>query len=148
MTDMAQLVADLQRDEGWRPFLYDDASGTPIKAGVIVRGHPTIGFGFALDIAPLTQAECLPILTGRATSAAQTLLHAAPWIADLSEPRQRALSNMAYNLGVTGLLKFDTFLGLMQQGKFDQAANDLEGTPWYQETGERALRIVALIRTG
>ncbi len=148
MTNVPDLVSDLQRDEGWRGFLYDDANGAPIRPGTAVHGHPTIAWGFALDVAPLTQNEALPILTGRALSVVNGLRSAASWIAGLSEPRQRALSNMAYQLGVTGLLKFNTFMSLMEHGQFDQAADDLETTAWYGQSGDRAKRIQMLIRNG
>jgi lysozyme len=148
VTDIALLVSDLKRDEAWRGFLYDDATGAPIKPGIFVRGHPTAGYGFALDVAPLTVDEAVPILTGRAIAAAHALASALPWMVTLSEPRQRALSNMAYNLGVSGLLKFTQFLAFMQAEQFNLAADDLEQTPWYKEVGARGVRIVATIRTG
>lgn len=148
MTNIMLLVSDLEQDEGFRPFLYDDANDTSIRPGVTVRGHPTIAYGFALDVAPLTQAESLPILTSRATAVANALASGLPWMATLSEPRQRALCNMSYNLGVAGLLKFTQFLGFMQSGQFDQAADDLEATPWFRQIGQRGIRIVATIRTG
>jgi len=146
MTNIALLVSDLQRDEGWRGYLYDDATGGKIGPGVLVRGHPTAAWGFALDVAPLTQAEALPILTSRATAFASNLLSAFPWMVSLSEPRQRALCNMAYNMGVAGLGKFTQFLGFMRAGEFDKAADDLEDTPWFKQVGQRAVRIVAIIR--
>lgn len=146
--DMALLLQDLERDEGFRAFLYDDANDTPIRPGVTVKGHPTAGIGFALDVSPLTLQECLPILAGRASAAMNGLLSASSWVADLSEPRQRALYNMAYQLGVTGLLKFNTFMSLMQQGQFDEAADDLVTTKWYTQSGNRAKRIQTLIRSG
>lgn len=148
LTDISLLVSDLQQDEGFRANLYDDATGAPIHPGSIIKGHPTAGFGFALDVAPLTRAESLPILTSRATAAMNGLIAAAPWVANLAPARQRALGNMAYNLGVTGLLKFILFLSLMQAGKFDQAADDLETTPWFTQVGARGVRIVAMIRAG
>lgn len=148
MTTISLLVSDLQRDEGWRGYLYDDATGKKIVPGAMVQGHPTCGWGFALDVAPLTQAEAAPILAARALAVVSGLLAAIPWMASLSEPRQRAMNNMAYNLGVAGLLKFDTFLSLMEQGKFDEAADDLEGTAWYSQVGDRSKRIGSIIRSG
>lgn len=145
---MTPLVSDLQRDEGWRASIYDDANGQPIKPGVTVHGHPTIAWGFALDVAPLTQTEALPILTSRAAAAMNGLISAASWVASLSEPRQRALGNMAYNLGITGLMKFDNFMGLMQRGDFEEAADDLATTAWYGQVGGRAKRIQTLIKNG
>lgn len=148
MTNIQLLVSDLQRDEGWRGYLYDDATGNKIVPGIRVQGHPTIAWGFALDVAPLTQAEALPILTSRAMSATAALLTALPWIATLCESRQRALSNMGYNLGVHGEEQFVQFLAFMKQSKFDEAADDLEKTAWYSQVGDRSKRIVEAIRTG
>lgn len=148
MTDIPTLVANLQADEGWRGFLYDDATGYLIKPGSTVKGHPTIGWGFAMDVAPFTQAELLPILTSRAKAADSELHLAASWVPAMTEPRQRALSNMAYQLGVTGLLKFNTFMSMMQQARYEEAADDLATTAWYSQSGDRAKRIQELIRNG
>lgn len=148
MTDLMLLVSDLQRDEGWRSYLYDDATGGKIGPGSFVRGNPTIGYGFALNVAPFTTEEALSILRGRASAVVAALVAALPWMDILSEPRQRALGNMAYNMGAAGLQKFDTFLGLMKQGQFGEAADDLEKTAWYSQVGDRAKRIVEIIRTG
>lgn len=148
MTDITLLVSDLQSDEGWRGYLYDDATGNKIVPGIRVQGHPTIAWGFALDVAPLTQAEALPILTSRAKTVANGLLSAFPWMASLSEPRQRAIANMAYNLGLHGEEQFVQFLGFMKAGQFDAAADDLEKTLWYKQVGDRGVRIVATIRSG
>ena len=148
MTDLAQLVSDLQTDEGWVGYLYDDANGEKIGPGTTVKGNPTAAWGFALNVAPLTQQEALPILNSRTAAVVSNLISALPWIAALSEPRQRALCNCAYNLGVAGLETFTTFLGMVQSGDFEGAADDLLQTKWASQVGERAQRIAALIRNG
>lgn len=140
------LTSDLQRDEGWRAAAYDDATGAPIRPGYTVKGHVTVGYGFALDVAPMTQVEAMPILRGRAQDAYDTMVKAEPWIADLPEPCQRAIGNMSYNLGPTKLLGFGTFLGYMRQGQFAAAADSLVSTKWYGQVGNRAARICALIK--
>lgn len=153
MTDIALLVQNLQDDEGFKliggkPCLYDDKTGKPIVPGYMLVGHPTAGYGFALDVSPLTQAESLPILTSRATAIDAKLQADLPWIKSLDEPRQRALSDMAYNLGDHGLETFTAFLGLVQMGKWDAAADDLEATAWYSQVGSRGVRLAGVIRNG
>jgi len=142
------LVSDLQRDEGWSGYLYDDATGLRIVPGSVVKGHPTAGWGFALDVSPLTMSEAEPILSRRAEAAWNYFLAGAPWASSLSEARQRALANMAYQIGAAGLLKFTNFLSLLESGKFNDAAADLETTLWFKQSGDRAKRIQALIRNG
>ncbi len=144
--DLDKLISDLQRDEGWRAYLYDDANGNPVKPGITVRGHPTIGYGFALDVSPLTMSEALPILESRAAQKWLEVQAMISWVPVLPENIQRALTNMAYNMGTTKLLTFTTFLGLLQQGKYEEAADDIAGTAWFKQVGERALRIQELIK--
>lgn len=140
------LVADLQRDEGWRGVLYDDKTGKPIRPGSIVEGHPTIGYGFALDVAPLTQDEGDFILRRRAQQRIADVQNYLPWSSSAPESVQRALTNMAYNLGIHGLLGFAAFLTLLAQGKYAEAANDLKTTLWAAQVRDRAIRIEGLIR--
>lgn len=151
MTDINLLVRDLQPEEGFKlirgkPCLYDDANGHPVVPGYTLVGHPTGGYGFALDVSPLTQAESLIILTSRASAFDAQLQKDDPWIKELDEPRQRALADMAYNRGVHGLEEFTTFLALVKARAWDDAADDLMKTPWYSEVGIRGVRIVAVIR--
>ena len=145
--DLDRLISDLQRDEGWRERLYDDANGQPVVPGYRLVGHPTIAFGFALDVSPFTFAEAMPILEGRSQKAWDECQIAFPWIKAEPEPVQRALANMCYNMGLKTLQQFTTFLGLLEHGEYESAAKDLEGTLWYRQVGARALRIQALIRS-
>lgn len=142
------LIAQLKPEEGYRGFVYDDKTGLPIKPGTLVEGHPTVGYGLALDVDPLTEEEAAMLLGARADRAVAAVRQQLPWLSALSDARQRAIYDMAYNLGVTGLLKFWTFLSFMRQGNFGAAAIDLEATPWYKQVGTRGVRIVGMIRTG
>lgn len=143
--NIALLLEALKIDEGWRPHLYDDATAKDIVPGSHVIGHPTAGYGFALDVSPLTLDEGEYILRGRAAQKYSELLARAPWVADMPEPVQRALGNLVYNLGVSGLLTFSVFLELLQQRKFAEAAEDLFMTKYAKQVGGRATRIAALI---
>lgn len=140
------LISDLQRDEGWKPYLYDDANGKIVVPGYTLIGHPTICWGFALDVSPFTMGEAMPILESRASQKWEEIKANLPWSVVLPENIQRALCNMAYNMGTAGLMKFNTFLSLLEARKYNEAADDLESTAWYRQTGERGPRIQALIK--
>lgn len=143
-----QLVADLEVDESFRPFLYDDANGKALLRGSTIVGNPTIGIGWSVSTRPLAHDQARIVCGWHVDDAWGTLVHAVPWVQGLSEVRQRALANMAFQIGVTGLLKFDTFIGLMQAGHFDEAAADLATTLWFKQSGNRGPRIQALIKGG
>lgn len=140
--NLDQLSTDLQTDEGFRGYPYDDKNDQQLKAGYTIQGTPTFGFGFTF----LTTQEAAVILKMRVASVASELLARLTWVASLSEPKQRALANMAYDLGIGGLITFTTFLDLVKSGQFDAAANDLLTTEWAKEVSDRAVRIAAVIR--
>lgn len=147
MLDRTQLLADLTRDEGFRPYVYDDATGAEVLAGKTLRGHATLAVGWCPETNPCSEELGQMILGYLADDKIATLTKAAPWIEMLPEPQLRAVCNMAYQMGVTGLLKFTTFMGLMQQHRFDEAADDLATTIWFKQATQRAQRIQTLIRS-
>ena len=138
------LLRDLERDESLRLIAYPD----PISGGV----PWTIGYGHTgREVYPgliWTSAQCQAALAADIAAAKNGLYTSIPWYLDLEDVRQDCLVNMAFNLGVHGLLNFTTFLSLMKAGKYAEAALDLRGTPWFKEVGDRAKRIVAQITTG
>lgn len=142
--DIDRLTAILVEEEGWRSDIYDDATGRSLSKGSVVQGVPTVGAGLT---GPFTRDELMPITRSRALAAWGTLQKAIPWASHLTDARQVAVTDLAYNLGVTKLLMFHTFLSMMQAGQYDLAAEDLEQTAWARQVGKnRVARICALIR--
>jgi lysozyme len=146
--DRDQLLADLERDEGFRGFVYDDATGQPIASGVMVRGNPTIGYGWNLAGNSLTIPHAKIILGWHVDDVTESVDASYPWVQGLSDARQRAVMNMVFNLGMNTFSSFRQFLGLLKSGDYAGAADDLEKTVWYGQVGDRAKRIVAMIRNG
>jgi len=121
----AALARLIERDEGFRAKVYDDATGLPIGPGSHVVGHPTVGWGRALDIAPLTLSEALVLRENSEAAAigdARFLVGDAAW-SGLGVTRQAALANMAYQLGRAGLGAFRALIEAVRAGDW-QAAHD------------------------
>lgn len=131
------LVDMLRRDEGYVRLPERDT-----------RGNLFIGYGFDIQTVGLSEIESYLVLTYRASETKTTLIKTLPWTGSLDAPRQDALANMAYNLGIAELCKFTTFLALCAQGKWELAADDLASTAWYDEVGARAHRLSVQLRTG
>lgn len=146
--DTALLLADLTNQEGYRPVLYDDKTGKKITAGSLVQGNPTIAIGWNVAGRPCPQELAQTICRYFIAQTWAELIKAAPWVANLPEPQQRAIANMAFNMGVPVLMTFNTFLSLMQLGNFAQAAEDIATTLWYRQVGTRGPKIQALITQG
>ena len=66
----------------------------------------------------------------------------------LDDERKYALTDMAFNMGVDGLLKFKKMLNYMKNQHFKRAADECLNSQYASQVGKRALRIAETIRTG
>ena len=133
--DKDLLISQLKIDEGWNDTLYKDEFG-----------NLTFCYGWDITSNPPSQALGVIILSFQADEKYNELLTALPWVQSQPDSIQRALTNMAFNLGVAGLLKFTTFLAMVKANNYSGAAADLEATAWFKQVGDRATRIVSLIK--
>lgn len=145
---MDELTRDLEADEGVRLFVYDDATGQPIVPGTLVKGHPTIGIGRALDVHGITLEEAMGFLQSDLQADGDALGTALPWMRTLDPARGEVLLEMAFNMGVKGLLAFKNTLADVQAGNYDKAADEMLASLWAKQVGARAQRLATQMRTG
>lgn len=134
-----QLIADLKRDEGLRLKAYRDTVGVW-----------TIGYGHA-HVAPgtvWTQAQAEAALIEDIRKHNDELAAALPWVSGLDPVRRRVLQNMAFNLGVRGLLGFKNTLGMVKDGDYEGAARGMLNSLWAKQVKGRAVRLAEQMRTG
>lgn len=137
------LVGDLQLEEGLRQAAYPDprSGGAPFTIGYGHTGREVhLGLVWTLD-------QCAAALAADINATARGLDSALPWWRTLSDLRQDCLLDMAFNMGVQGLLGFTTYLGLVKGGSYAGAADDDLHTEWAKEVGHRADRIAEQMRT-
>lgn len=66
----------------------------------------------------------------------------------LDANRQMAMTNFAFQLGVTGVAGFTNSLKLLKEKKWDEAAVNLKKSRWFSQTPNRANRVIEVFRTG
>jgi lysozyme len=143
--NLGTLLDDIERDEGYRQFVYDDATGQPID--IACKGNPTIGHGLNLRVG-FSKEESLQIVAMRLRKIDQHLVQALPWYVSLTGRRRNALCGMAYNMGVTKLLTFRDMCAALNAGDFDTAAAECLDSVWATQVGDRAKRIAQAIKEG
>lgn len=134
-----ELIAALKQDEGLRLTAYKDTVGVF-----------TIGYGHA-HVAPgtvWTQAQAEAALIEDVKEHNAKLLKALPWVANLDPVRRRVLQNMAFNLGVDGLLGFKNTLEAVRTGRYNQAASGMLNSLWAKQVKGRAVRLAQEMLTG
>ena len=131
------MIEELKRDEGVVLKPYKDS------VGIL-----TIGVGRNLEAHGISMYEAEVLLSNDIENHWKALLKELPWIADLSENRQRAMLNMAFNLGISGLLGFKNSLAALKAGEYAKAADMFLDSHWATQVHDRAKRVAQLIREG
>ena len=133
--------------ESLRIFVYDDATGEPIKPGSVVKGHPTIGYGRALDVDGITEDEAIYLETN-SQHEIEYVLGAYHWWSSLNEARQAVLIDMAYNMGTTELFHFVEMIKALERGDWNGASDAMLQSEWAREVPIRAQRDAKIMRDG
>lgn len=120
--------------------------GLRLKPYRCTAGRLTIGVGRNLDDRGISRAEALMLLGNDITDCWGRLVRQAPWVAAAPEPVQEALVNMAFNMGVEGLMGFRRTLALLEEGRYAEAAQEMLRSRWAGQVGARAERLAALVR--
>ena len=149
---MDKLIEQIKRHEGFSEHTYRCPAG-----------KLTIGYGYNLDANPLKlssveikqaaiggmrehEAErLLKLMVGRCID---QLDIAIPWVVNMGDVRESVLINMAYNMGIVGLMKFTKTLALIKAGDYPKAADEMLRSRWAKQAGHRAVELSEQMRTG
>ena len=133
-----QLISDLRRDEAVRYVPYKDTVGIDtVGVGHNMKAHPLPAeWNF-----PLTDEQVNQLLSEDLVRVFSGLDANLGWWRTLSENRQRVLANMAFNLGMQGLLGFHNTLQFIQDGAYEDAAKGMLSSKWAKQVGQRANRL-------
>jgi lysozyme len=143
-----QQLAELRGDEGTELRVYDDATGEPIVPGSVVKGHPTIGTGRCLDTNGISDTEAEYLLSIDVARCEMALGKLGWWLA-LDPVRKGVCVNLAFNMGVAGLLTFRLMIRELDAKDWDRAVAELLDSRWAEQVQpSRRDRLVAQLRTG
>jgi lysozyme len=138
------LLRMLKRHEGTGP-LDDEGNFMPYTDS---EGYLTVGYGICLDCTGLRPHEADFLLYSRVDETQRQLRLAIPWFSRLSPVRQAALTDMAYNLGITKFLGFKKTIDHLKHDDWAGAAREMLDSRWAEQVGERAVELSEMIRTG
>lgn len=148
MTDNSPLLyvamPQIKADEGCRLTAYPD----PLSG----REPWTIGYGATgAAIGPFTvwtQDQADADLQARLEALCGSLDGKIPWWRTMALPRQAVLLNMAYQLGVGGLLGFPHMLSCAEVADYADAAEAMLDSKWAHQTPNRAKRLSGQMESG
>lgn len=133
----AKLAEQLKKHEGLRLKPYTDTVG-----------KLTIAIGRNLEDKGITEQEALLMLSNDVDYFYNQLNKNLTWFKSLDDARQNVLVNMAFNLGIRGLLTFKMTLSLIEYGDYDNAATEMLNSVWAYQVGQRAIELSKQMATG
>ena len=137
MVDRDAMVRQLRLHEGER-----------LKPYRCTAGKLTIGVGRNLEDRGISREESAMLLANDIADMERELQRALPWVARLDEVRARVLVDMAFNMGIVGLLNFKRTLATVEAGDYQQAATMMLDSKWAKQVGGRAERLSRMMLTG
>lgn len=171
-----QVKKDLERHEGFREYAYPDVLSSLYKkyprakwgfrpATDILReigvkyqdaqklGAPwTVGFGFTNGVTPMHHMERnvaerqLEVKILDMDSALEQK-YLVSWYNCATDVTKGVLINMAFNMGIAGLMSFKNSLRMIREQRWPEAAANLKKSLWYRQVGSRAKELINRIAT-
>jgi lysozyme len=135
---METLKDRIKRHEGRRLFPYQDTTG-----------HTTIGFGRNLTGRGISAEEAEMMLESD-IGAARHRIDLLPLEVreKCNQAREDILTEMVFQLGYMGVLKFKRMLGAIQAGDFERASKEMLNSVWAKQTPSRCKEMAKVMRDG
>lgn len=133
------LIENIKAHEGFSARIYKDSVG---KA--------TVGYGFLVaalspdelklnggKAEPMSKEVAEKILNLKVSKLKKRVFQCLPWLESKPQNVQDTLIEMAYQLGLAGLMGFRHTLGCIEAGDYAQAARNLRASLLYRQTPKR-----------
>ncbi|ADE14168.1 glycoside hydrolase family 24 [Nitrosococcus halophilus Nc 4] len=133
---MEDLFQQLKRHEGLRLKPYRDTVG-----------KMTVGYGRNLEDRGISEQEAELMLMNDVLHF-QSRLSQYSWFLVMNETRQGVIINMAYNLGMGGLLSFKRMIAALGDRNYTLAACEMVDSLWAKQVGNRAAELAEQMRLG
>jgi len=128
------LKEQLIRHEGLRLTVYDCPAG-----------YKTIGVGRNIEHKGITESEALYLLDNDIGYFTEQLEDNLIGFQELPEDKKAVLVNMAFNLGVNGLLKFKNMLAAITEERWEDASAEMLNSRWADQVGNRATELAEVM---
>ena len=133
-----ELRRDLMRHEGCVLHAYPDS-----------KGYLTIGIGRLIDKrrgGGISQQEAEYLFDNDVERVLTALNQQLEWFHRMPDRKKRALANMAFQMGINGLLGFRRMLAAVRRGDWTRARAEALDSDWARkDTARRALEVANML---
>jgi lysozyme len=127
----------IANDEGFSGKIYTDN-----------KGFLTIGYGFNITTGSIPISVAMQWLDYLINGIYLQLEEKIAFWNDLNDARKYVLANMAYQMGIGGLLGFRDMLKALGNKDYITASLSMKDSVWYKEFTSRASRLIKIMQSG
>ena len=144
-----RLQKQLIHHEGVELQPYFDSEGVrTIGVGRNMETNPIEDeIGRRLDNRGITRDEAMLLLNNDVDKVVRQVKNNIPAYFNVSESRQHVLLDMAFNLGISGFLKFRNMLSALERRDFKRASEEMLDSRWARQVGRRAQTLSLMMRS-
>jgi len=124
---MKSLIKKIKEHEGYRASVYQ-----------CTEGFDTIGYGFAIKDLQLSEEICDIILTEKLAKLQFDISNKFEWFDDSPELVKDVVTNMCYQLGLSGFSKFKKTIYYLETEQYEEASIECLDSLWAKQTPNRA----------
>ena len=121
------LINQIKKHEGFEPRVYKCS-----------EGYDTIGYGFAVKDLELDEDIADLILTRKLENLQKRISHTFGWFYNSHKEVKDVVTNMCYQLGLSGFSKFKKTIYYLETEQYDEASLEMLNSLWAKQTPNRA----------
>ena len=130
------LIKQIKQHEGFRSTVYE-----------CTEGYDTIGYGFAIKDLKLDEDIAELILIRKLATLQERISHAFGWFHNSPDEVKDIVTNMCYQLGISGFSKFKKTIYLIETEQYEDASIEMLDSLWAKQTPNRAKELSEALRT-
>ena len=135
-------INQLRIDEGYRlDVYYDSEHYLTVGVGHLVQPGDKLNFG---DL--ITEEQCNIFLNKDLDIAINSCIKHIKNFDLHPEQIQNELVNLIFNMGYLTFFHFKNFISALDSDQYNNAANELKDSLWYNQVGKRGKRIVEVFK--
>ena len=129
------LIDEIKVHEGFRDKVYKCS-----------EGFDTIGYGFAIKDLVLDEDIADLILQRKLEDLQERIKRKFDWFKESPNEVQDVVSNMCYQIGLSGFSKFKKTIYYLETEQYEEASEEMLDSLWARQTPNRAKELSKIIR--
>ena len=130
-----ELLDEIKKHEGFRSTVYE-----------CTEGYDTIGYGFAIKALELDEDIAELILMRKLEKLQKRITSRFGWFDNSPKEVKDVVTNMCYQLGLSGFSKFKKTIYLLETEQYEEASIEMLDSLWAKQTPNRAKELSETLR--